>query len=123
MSSELFALVVEDEHDLSVIFSEALKTAGFTTEVIYDGRAALIRLSEVVPQVVVLDINLPTVSGSEILRQIRSDGRLSKTQVWVLTADVPAGESVEADADVVLLKPVGFLKLSDLATRLGHALS
>ena len=81
------ALIIEDEEDLATIFSEALKAAGFETELIYDGAAAAQRLKEVQPMLVVLDLNLPHVDGNQLLRQIRADRRLDATRVLVATAD------------------------------------
>ncbi len=112
-----YALVIEDDVDLSTIFSEALKIAGFETEIIRDGQAAVERLAEVVPNVVVLDLHLPHVAGTDILQQIRADSRLDDTRVIVATADASLAEVLEDDADLVLLKPISFLQLSTLASR------
>lgn len=113
-----FALVVEDEPDLATIFSEALKAGGFETEIIYDGAVAVQRLKEVVPMVVVLDLNLPHVTGVDILAQIRADDRLEKTQVLVATADAAMAEMLGDGADLVLLKPISFMQLRLMAERL-----
>ena len=102
----LLALIVEDEPDLATIFSEALRTASFETEIIQDGQKALDRLAETVPAVVVLDIHLPSVSGVDILREIRADERLTKTRVMVTTADPSTAQVLEDEADLVLIKPV-----------------
>ncbi|MBN1956015.1 MAG: response regulator [Anaerolineae bacterium] len=116
--SSLFALIVEDTKDIANYFSLALKTAGFQTEVILTGDAALERLKTVVPDIVVLDLHLPEVMGTEILRAIRADARLANTQVIVITADALTAETIQDKADLVLIKPVGLDQLGDLATRL-----
>jgi DNA-binding response OmpR family regulator len=118
MTDEKIALIVEDEKDLSTIFSEALKQANFRTEIIEDGQVALERLEQVVPHVVILDLNLPRVNGQKILAYIRSCEQLSQTRVLIVSADVAAAEVLEDEADLVLLKPVSFLQLRDLAKRL-----
>ena len=117
--SDLLALVVEDHIDSAIIFSEAVKRAGFDVETIRDGEAALERLAVVEPDVVILDLNLPRVSGAEILRQIRADARLAQTCVIVATAHPRMAEGVRDEADLVLIKPVSFTQLRDLAARLG----
>ena len=71
-----FALIIEDDEDLSVIFCEALQAAGFKTEVARAGDTALARLAVTTPGVVVLDLHLPRVAGMDILHQIRADPRL-----------------------------------------------
>jgi len=113
-----FALIIEDDANLSVIFAQALKQAGFETEVIEDGSAALTRLAETVPAVVVLDLHLPHVSGDKILHQIRADERLVKTRVMLATADAQMAERLRGDSDLVLLKPISFTQLRELAARL-----
>jgi len=112
------ALIIEDDASLSEIFAQALKQAKFETEVIEDGNAALIRLTKTVPAVVVLDLHLPHISGDKILRQIRTDERLAKTRVMLATADAQMAEQLRSDSDLVLLKPISFHQLRELASRL-----
>ncbi len=112
------AFVVEDDPDLSVIFAQALQAAGFETEVIRDGQVALTRLAQVQPVVVVLDLHLPHISGDAILRHIRTDARLTQTRVIVATADPVMADTLQTEADLVLIKPISFSQLRDLAVRL-----
>ena len=113
-----FALIIEDDPDLATIFAEALQMAEFETEIVSDGQAALGRLAATTPAVVVLDLHLPHVSGPKILQQIRADRRLAKTRVLLATADALMAESLRREADLVLLKPISFHQLRDLAKRL-----
>jgi DNA-binding response OmpR family regulator len=113
-----FALIVEDDIKLATIFAEALRIAEFETEIVLDGQAALNRLAATTPAVVVLDLHLPRVSGSELLAQIRADIRLAKTRVMLATADPLMAESLRGQADLVLIKPISFHQLRDLAKRL-----
>jgi two-component system cell cycle response regulator DivK len=117
--SDLFALIVEDETDLAIIFSKALQEAGFETQIVRAGDTALMWLSSTTPQIVVLDLHLPRVSGEEVLQQIRADDRLEETKVIIATADPRLAETLQDKADLVLLKPIGFSQLRDLASRLG----
>jgi len=71
-----------------------------------------------VPQIVVLDLNLPGISGADILAHIRADKRLSKTHVILATADERQAETLTDDADIVLLKPVSPTQLRELALRI-----
>jgi len=121
--SNLFALIVEDETDLAIIFSKALQEAGFETQIVRAGDTALMWLSSTTPQIVVLDLHLPRVSGEEVLGQIRADERLSATKVIIATADPRMAETLQDKADLVLLKPIGFSQLRDLASRLGFETS
>jgi two-component system response regulator len=117
--SDRFALVVEDHVDSAIIFSEAVKRAGFDVETIRDGKEALERLAAVEPDVVILDLNLPRVSGMDILRQIRSDPRLVNTRVVVVTAHDEMVNDIQDQADLVLIKPVAFSQIRKLATDIG----
>ncbi|MBP8000345.1 MAG: response regulator [Chloroflexi bacterium] len=112
------ALIIEDEKDLSDIFAEALQHAEFVTEIVRDGQLAVNRLGEIVPDVVLLDLHLPNVAGTDILKQIRRDQRLVNTQVIVVTADARSAEFLRSDAELVLVKPVRFSQLRDLASRI-----
>ncbi|MBN1178274.1 MAG: response regulator [Anaerolineae bacterium] len=123
MGDKPLAMVVEDDADLAEIFSQALLSAGFETQMINDGRKALDRLAEVAPAVVVLDLHLPSVSGVDILQHIRADARLGATRVLITTADPSTAQVLEEQADLVLIKPVSFTQLRDLAARLAMTMS
>lgn len=113
-----FSLIIEDDPDLSTIFSEALNAAGFETEIIQNGRVALERLQVVTPKIVILDMHLPEVAGTQILAFIRAEPRLALTNVVVTTADAIMGEQVRETADFVLIKPITFSQLRDMTARL-----
>jgi CheY-like chemotaxis protein len=116
--SHPLALIVDDHDDSAVIFSEAMRMAGFAVEAIRSGDEALARLADTTPDVVILDLCLPRIAGTEILQRIRGDERLAKAYVIVISADpILAGTTLE-QADQVLVKPIGFRWLRDLAFEL-----
>ena len=115
------ALIVEDERDVSLVFSRALQAAGFRTKVVHAGDDALEWLASAEPDIVVLDLNLPHVEGSEVLKYIRTDARLADTPVIVATAYARLAEGLHDHVDRVLFKPVSFRQLRDLAARLVHS--
>ena len=112
------ALVIEDESHLANIFATALSQAGYQTKVFEDGQEALQQLNVTVPTLVVLDLHLPHVPGRVIFDYIRNTPRLSQTRVILATADARQAESLSRKADLVLLKPVSFQQLRDLAGRM-----
>ena len=112
------ALVIEDDADLSEIFSRALQDAGFEVESILDGKVAQERLNETIPNVVVLDMHLPNVDGATLLKQIRADERLSKTRIIIATADSAQAEYYRNQATIVMIKPITFSQLRDISARL-----
>ncbi len=117
MSNPL-ALIIEDDLKLADIFAQALQAADFDTEIIRDGEEARHRLATVSPTVVVLDLHLPSLSGEQLLRQIRAEERFAETRVMIATADPILAEALRPDADLVLVKPISFSQLRDLAKRL-----
>jgi len=112
------ALIIEDDADLATIFAEAIKTAGFEAHTVRDGKTALAQLAATAPSIVVLDLHLPNVSGMDILKYIRADARLAKTRVILTTADARMADMLQGQADLVLVKPISFGQLRDLAARL-----
>lgn len=116
--SHPLALIIEDDPKLANIFAEALRGAKFETEIIQNGRAARDRLAETIPAVVVLDLHLPYLSGNDLLYHIRADKRLAQTRVILATADLTLAENLREEADLVLIKPISFIQLRDLAARL-----
>jgi CheY-like chemotaxis protein len=117
--NKALALIIEDNQDVAFIFGEAVKEAGYEIEIVPSGDKALARLAEIVPHLVILDLHLPRVQGSEILDSIRNDRRLDETHVIVATADSRKAETLHEKADLVLLKPIGYHQLRDLASRFG----
>ncbi len=117
MSNPL-ALVIEDQIDIGDVFAKAMRSAGFQTELIFSGDKALDWLDSHVPDIVILDLRLPYVSGTEILRHIRADPRLTETLVIVATAYPGLATFLQEQADMVLIKPVSFVQLRDLAKRM-----
>jgi len=113
------ALVIEDDMDLSEIFTRALEGAGFTVEALRDGKAARERLNdEVVPNVIALDLHLPYVDGAILLDQIKADERYSKTKIILTTADAVQAEHLRDKVMIVLVKPIMFTQLRDISARL-----
>lgn len=115
--SKPLALIIEDDEDLSFIFSTALSQANFEVEIIHDGGEALERLRAVVPDLVTLDLHLPEVAGKQLLHFIRGDKRLEQTLVIITTADSLMAQTLNNQADMVLLKPVSFDQLRDLSEK------
>lgn len=111
------ALIIEDDPHLGQIFSLTLQQ-DFDIEIITDGQSALNRLAQIMPAIVVLDVNLPSVSGNNILTQIRADQRLKKTKVVIATGDSNQYSVLQNEADLVILKPFSPLQLSELVSRL-----
>ena len=116
--NDQYAMIIEDNEDLAIIFAEALQAAGLQTGIVQDGETALAQLEESTPGIIILDLHLPYVSGEEILTRIRDDDRFAETKVIIATADPRMADKLKDRADLVLLKPISFGQLRDLAARL-----
>lgn len=110
-------MIIEDDPKLNQIITLTLQT-DFDLESCVDGNTAMDLLGNFVPQIVILDLNIPGVSGREILTHIRSDKRLWRTRVIVTTADNRQAEILQNEVDIVLLKPVSPMQLRELALRI-----
>ena len=98
-ASGLRALVVEDEISLARVLGSYLERDGFETTLAHDGLQAVLTARDVDPDVVILDLGLPSLDGVEVCRQIRT---FSDAYVVMLTArseevDTLIGLSVGAD--------------------------
>ena len=113
------AFVIEDDPKLSTIYDMVLQQAGYVTEIIRRGDEARTRLSTATPDLILLDVHLPYVSGAELLQQIRADSRTAYTPVIVLTADIYMAKTIELEgrANHVLVKSFGVSQLRSLLER------
>jgi diguanylate cyclase (GGDEF)-like protein len=113
-----FVLIIEDERDVAALFRHALDLAGYRTEIASHGKVAVERLSKSQPDIVLLDLKLPGVSGAEILQMMSSDERLKGIPVVVITAYSLIADNLSIEPDLVLLKPISLDQLTDLLKRL-----
>lgn len=115
-----FVLIVEDERDIAALFRHVMDLAGYRTEIVANGKLALERLANVKPDVVLLDLSLPGVSGVNVLQRMRIDERLKAVPVVVVTAYSELADNLAVEPDLVMLKPVSPVQLTDLVQRLAR---
>ena len=113
------ALIIDDDRDIVTLFRHVADLAGYRTEIALHGTVAVERLSdrELVPDIILLDLGLPGVSGSEVLHLIRSSEHLRNVPVVVVTGYLNAARSMEDQPELVLLKPVNIEQLTNLLHR------
>ena len=107
-------IVVEDEPDAAELFAEMMRVSGFRVLKTYSSTPAISMIAKEQPDVVILDIMMPDVSGLEVLRFMRREPQLANTPVIVVSArSMPSDikEGLEAGATLYLTKPVGYLDL------------
>lgn len=113
-----FAMIIEDDRDTVALFRHILDFAGFKTEIVLRGEKAMERLDIIVPDIILLDLSLPGVSGTVILDKIHSDDRLKDVPVIVVTGHSHMAMGLQSESDLILLKPVSVDQLTNLILRL-----
>ena len=107
-------LLVDDERDLLSLLDFNLRAAGYETLLATTGEQALSQLRRRVPDLVLLDLMLPDVSGTEVCRQIKADPRTRHLPVVMLTAkgeEVDRVVGFELGADDYVTKPFSVREL------------
>jgi len=102
-------LVVEDNDLNRKLFCDVLKSQGFVVEPCADGLEALDRARSFVPNLVIMDIQLPNVSGLDLIEAAKADPVLRAIPVLAVTAYAGKGDEErirDAGADNYLAKPV-----------------
>ena len=103
------ALVVEDDLLNRMFLCATLEAEGFTVEIVSDGAHAIETAKEFQPDLITMDINLPNVSGVELIKQLRADDGLKAIPILAITAYVGKGEEGRirrAGASDYMSKPI-----------------
>jgi DNA-binding response OmpR family regulator len=111
-------LVVEDENDIAVLIKHALERSGeATVDIVSTGDQALGTAADILPDLVILDLNLPILSGSEVCRLLRARPATAGLPIIMLTARTSEADRVaglDLGADDYITKP---FSLRELAAR------
>ncbi len=108
MDGRGLVLVVDDERDLRTLLEFNLRQAGYQVAQASTGAEALARARTLRPQVIVLDLNLPDVSGTDVCRLLKSDEATRSIPVLMLTARGSEADRIaglELGADDYVSKP------------------
>jgi DNA-binding response OmpR family regulator len=114
MDLQKTVMIIEDEPDAAEMFAEMMRVNGFRVLKMFSSAPAIPMIAQEKPDVIILDIMMPDISGLEVLRYMRRNSDLSSIPVIVVSAksmpsDIKTG--LEAGASLYLTKPVGFLDL------------
>jgi len=113
-------LLVDDDETLLATLRDALETAGYQVATTGDGASALAQVAAARPDLVILDLQLPSVDGWAVLRQLRGDPGARALPVLAITGvDVERGDEVlTAGANEFLTKPFSLTVLESTVRRL-----
>jgi len=113
-SSERRVLVIEDEADIRDLLSYNLQSGGYQVRSVETGQLGLVAVDEFEPDVVLLDLMLPDVSGTEVCRRIRSRTETAQPAIIMLTAkgeEIDRVVGFEVGADDYVVKPFSVREL------------
>jgi two-component system response regulator RegX3 len=119
MAESPLILVVDDEQSYRDALRVALEREGFRVEVAADGAEAIERFDASRPQLVLLDVMLPRISGVDVCRELRSRSQVPIIMVTARTAEIDAVVGLEVGADDYVTKP---FRLRELVARVRAAL-
>ena len=105
-------LVVEDEKDIRELLQVTLQAAGYDTLKAADGDEALHMIEAESPELVILDILMPGMSGFQVLRQLRETSDIPVIMLSARTDIVDKVESFELGADDYITKPFRLIELT-----------
>lgn len=113
-------LVVDDEVEVQQSLKESLERGGYQVLIASDGMQAVEQTKEEEPDLILLDIMLPTLDGYRVLKLLKSDERYRKIPILVITARADAEAwalAMECGATACLSKPVRPQKLLEKINR------
>jgi two-component system response regulator RegX3 len=116
---EATVLVVDDEESFADALTVGLEREGFVVHVAHDGPEALAMFDAVGPDLVLLDLMLPGVSGLEVCRQIRSRSSVPIVMVTAKGTEIDTVVGLEVGADDYITKPY---RMRELVARMRAAL-
>lgn len=111
--------VVEDEESFIEALVVGLRREGFNVEVARDGAEALATFDAVSPDIVLLDVMLPKVSGTDVCRELRKKSRVPIIMVSAKGSEIDTVVGLEVGADDYIVKPY---RLRELTARIRAAL-
>jgi len=104
-------LIVDDEEYITVYLKRKLDDLGYIVWVAKDGEAAIHLAFTHLPNLILLDINLPKLSGTEVCKRLKSDDKTQDITILMLSAKTQSKEiekGLKVGADKYLCKPLGF---------------
>lgn len=109
-------MIIEDEPDAAELFAEMMRVNGYRVIKMFSSAPAIPMISQEKPDLILLDIMMPDISGLEVLRYMRREPDLAAIPVIVVSAKSMPGDiktGLQAGASMYLTKPVGFLDLKE----------
>src|ERR1700681_1906926 len=87
-------LVIEDERDLTDVLTYNLQREGYETLVAHDGQEGLRKAQTLLPDLILLDLMLPTMGGQEVCRELRAGERTREIPIIIISAKAEETDQV-----------------------------
>jgi two-component system cell cycle response regulator DivK len=114
-------LVVEDNELNLKLFCDLLRVHGHETSAVKDGRDAYQRARDFLPDLIITDIQLPHVTGLDLIAELRADPQLAGVPIMAVTAYAGMGDEGrirEAGANVYVSKPISVMRFMEVVNGL-----
>lgn len=115
MAASSKILIADDNLQNCELLDAYLADGDYQIEMAHDGRETLKKVAEFKPDLILLDIMMPKMSGYEVCKQLRADAATRPIPILMVTALAEMGDierAVQAEADDFLTKPVNRLELT-----------
>jgi DNA-binding response OmpR family regulator len=113
------AFVIEDQMSLSTLYEDALRLVGYDVKLFRNGLEAInaVEMNEP-PAFIILDVNLPGLSGKDVLQHIRKNKKYSDVPILIATANSVMAKVIQPDLtaiDQLFIKPLSMMDLQKMA--------
>ena len=114
-------LVVEDNELNLKLFCDLLRAHGYLAEPVRDGREAVARARDFRPDLIIMDIQMPHISGLELIEQLKGDDELKAVPIMAVTAYAARGDEErirDAGAEGYVSKPISVIRFVEAVSGL-----
>lgn len=108
MSDQPLVLVVDDFDDGREMYASYLRFSGYRVDEAADGREAIAKAFDILPDIILMDLSLPGIDGWQATRQLKNDARTHSIPIVALTGhalEVHSRRALEAGCDAFIVKP------------------
>ncbi len=113
-------MIIDDDRDVAQLTAKRLQSQGYATHCFFNGTEALTHVKAIAPDLILLDIWLPDISGIALYQKLRADGGATKIPIVFFSAD-PSQETLclqDLAADAFITKPYKAARLLSIVQKL-----
>ena len=111
------ALIIEDDPKQAELYETVLQQCKYETRWISSGKDVLQALKSPLPNLILLDMHIPYLSGTEMIKHIQTDEQLREIPLIIVTADIYKARDLYGQVEHIVLKTHGITQLQEIAKR------